>query len=215
MQWFKQLFGRFFNRNPYLGRRFYSNPWESSEAVPDELFAEMMVNPRVVLGVALADANDIRLALAIGEGKLKALPVARLGKSEQCVLARALSNGWGASVNESATTLFHPAKGITREQVVLAGKTLDDLGFQGVNVYLDAENGYYLGIPHTWAMEELVKWYDRGAFPDLVLSDDKEGQEVVADFQAKRQKGFTLQDIREDREYPTGTPVPEEQPSPF
>jgi hypothetical protein len=48
-------------------------------------------------------------------------------------------------------------------------------------------------------MAEFVAWYDRGAFPDLVLENDEDGQEVVNRFKEVIEEGASLQDIREDR----------------
>jgi hypothetical protein len=57
---------------------------------------------------ALEKVNEIRIALAIGEGKLPELPKGQPGEAEHCVIAKALSNGWVPSVNEDEITLRHP-----------------------------------------------------------------------------------------------------------
>ncbi len=180
----------------------------SDQWVDPELMEQVSkVDPRLVIPLALSDANEIRRALAIGEGKLEKLPTAVLGNSEDCVLARALSNGWKAAVTSSETTIAHSPRGITLAQVKLAVEALNDLGFIGVTyspsyeISIDQEgfDSYYISIPHTWAMEQFVNWYDRGAFPELVLDEDNEGQQQVAKFQSWRDNDISFEDISAGR----------------
>jgi hypothetical protein len=188
----------------------YHNKEGNSELVDPELdHLAKEEDPRLVLPFALADANDIRRALAIGEGKLDELPVAILGNSEDCVLARALSNGWDATVSSSDTSLSHPLEGMTLDKIRLAVQTLGQLGFINVTYSPSYEIDpgvpdafyarYWIYIPHTWAMTELVNWYDRGAYPELVLGSDHEGQGAVARFKKWISSGVSLVDIREGR----------------
>lgn len=171
--------------------------------VSEEFFSNVTtIDPRLVIPVALADANEIRRALAIGEGKLEELPPAVIGNSDDCVLARALSNGWHASVGSSETTISHRADGITYTAVKLAVTTLKQLGFIGVcleqdyDLGVDVSNRYYIVIPHTWAMAEFVSWYDKGAFPELVLDEDEEGKNQVEKFKTYIEGGATIEAIR-------------------
>jgi hypothetical protein len=192
-------------------RPLYDGAWlryvkEGSDQAIDPQFQEKVtaLDPKLVLPIALADANEIRRALAIGEGKLEKLPVATIGANDDCVLARALSNGWSATVSSGETTIGHLADDITFVQVKLALQTLKQLGFVGVYMSPDCEVTepgwfYYIVIPHTWAMQEFVTWYDKGAFPELVLEGDSDGQHQVTVFQEWIEEGFSISDIRYGR----------------
>lgn len=60
----------------------------------------MEKKPPVNFNILLEQVNRIRMALAIGEGKITELPKGIIGHPQQCVLARALSNGWTAHVSD-------------------------------------------------------------------------------------------------------------------
>jgi hypothetical protein len=146
-------------------------------------------NYTLLLPIALADANSIRHALAIGDGVLPELPKGQLGNSEQCVLARALSNGWKATVNSDETHLLHPFEGKTAADVRKAVEALEQMGFACVShgsygepdadrcgcgdpSCSDNTNGYWIEVPHTWAMSMFITLFDGGHFPDLILTDE-------------------------------------------
>ena len=139
------------------------------------------------LGVVLNDVNKIRLAVGIGEGKLPELPKGIKGDPQQCVLARALSNGWDVEV-DNVISLRH---GKTFEKPfdwTKTNKTLNDLGFKS-NLYYDGEEYddylnmygeddeamyddlYEIAIPLTPEMSTLISEFDEGLIPQLVLED--------------------------------------------
>lgn len=173
----------------------------TDDNVPGDLVEEMYQDPRIIIRFALDDANDIRRALAIGEGKLDALPAARLGESEDCVLARALSNGWKAGVDTARTTLTHSNSGMSYKQVALAVETLRQLGFDvewddyDWDQAPEGARSYSIDINHTWPMSQFVDWYDKGAYPELVLDTDRDGQEIVENFKKAIEAGASLKDI--------------------
>lgn len=145
------------------------------------------------IGIVLTDVNDIRTALAIGEGKLEELPKGVRSNPEDCVLARALSNGWVSWVGGEHTKLYHPVDGtITEEQINLAADTLRQMGFDQVYVP-DPINGYEAEVEslsnqhehdeedqnmyweirfrNTIPMQRLISWFDNGDMPDFILTD--------------------------------------------
>lgn len=125
--------------------------------------AEM--RPRLLLPIVLDEANRIRLALAIGEGLLPELPQGVPGNGELCVLARALSNGWDASVDDDEVCLTHPFK--LEEDFRRAAKALEDLGFEDV----EYGTGFVNFLP-SWSMGRFIRNFDGGIFPELILGDD-------------------------------------------
>lgn len=144
-------------------------------------------DPRYVLRLALDDANEIRRALAIGDGVLPELPKGRLQNAKDCVLARALSNGWKAHVGSEETIMFHPFEGKTIDDVLKSVVALRELGWEEVEHWeqghRDAppcecgnsecdENGFMIQIPHTWAMMTFISGFDHGYFPELILADE-------------------------------------------
>lgn len=126
-------------------------------------YAHELTN-RGLVSRALKQVNDIRIALAIGEGKIPRLPKGVPSDSKQCVLARALSNGWTATV-AGVVTLKHPKEGVdwtaTRD-------TLELLGFQHVKL---THNRRYnvLTFQLTDEMDELISRFDTRRMPHLIL----------------------------------------------
>jgi len=155
---------------------------------------EWETDPFLVLPSVLADANDIRRALAIGDGILPELPKGVISEQEDCVLAVALSNGWHASVSSTEATLSHPMQkigadgvereGKTREEVDKSVEALGQLGFLDVTVHPKRDDERYamnwtIEIPHTYAMAKFVNNFDNGKYPDLILEreDDNCGDQ--------------------------------------
>jgi hypothetical protein len=129
------------------------------------------------LGIVLNDVNKIRLAVGIGEGKLPELPKGIKGDPQQCVLARALSNGWHVEV-DSSIYLSHPTAFENSFDWQKAEKVLNELGFEaywedGRYESLDGwvEDESQLVIELTPQMEQLVADFDSGLIPSLVLED--------------------------------------------
>jgi hypothetical protein len=124
------------------------------------------------LGIVLDQINDIRAAMLIGEGKLDALPQAAPGSPEMCVLARALSNGWVASVTDRISLLHDP--GI---ESGLLGKMADGLRAAGFTVIDATSEVYayqdgtfsYIDIDLTEEMNSLISDFDEYLLPDLIL----------------------------------------------
>lgn len=132
------------------------------------------------LSLILGQVNGVRRALAIGEGTLAALPPGRLSDPEECVLARALSNGWRGIIEDGGFLLPPPDVQVDLPAAVAA---LDALGFDArvesaeslgepVDGDFDAETGEYRDgihfvLPSLWA--RFVFEFDRGALPFLIL----------------------------------------------
>lgn len=127
--------------------------------------------PPVNFKILLDQVNNIRMALAIGEGKLEELPRGFPKHDEQCVLARALSNGWKAAVSD---TIKLSNTKITREQHDACVKALKSLGFRVVDE-CHARNGrlriQLIAIEPSRTMANFIERFDDGDFPDLILSD--------------------------------------------
>lgn len=124
--------------------------------------------PPVDFKILLDQVNRIRMALAIGEGKLEELPKGIIAESDQCVLARALSNGWQANVTAACIELTHSNinGAIDMEKVAVSLKTL---GFKG------AVTKYQGGVEFepSLTMRNFIVRFDKGDFPWLIL--DSEG----------------------------------------
>lgn len=120
----------------------------------------------------LGQINAIRRALAIGEKKLDRLPKGKISNTDECVLARALSNGWKAQVGTSSTRLIHPVEGVDWEA---AREALATLGFQAVvrpavRTHFN-EQCKQLHFSNTEEMSELVMRFDNGDLEHLILND--------------------------------------------
>jgi hypothetical protein len=146
-----------------------------------------------LLAIALEDANAIRHALAIGEGKLEKLPKGITGNESQCVLARALSNGWYPFVESDDSTVFHVLDTkVTEQSLADATEALVHLGFKSnyfietahnsiipsnmeseLEIDTDDENSEVLigriNIANTVAMAKLIDLFDQKLLPDLIL----------------------------------------------
>jgi hypothetical protein len=151
--------------------------------VPEDVVKELISqtedwNPHKLLPYVLDDINLIRQAVGIGEGKLPELPKGVRSKDEQCVLARALSNGWRATVGVHWTELRHgdgiftDEEGIDMEKIV---ESLQGLGFKAFNrSYSRGELllERWIELSNTWAMQKLVNLFDDGHFPELFENAD-------------------------------------------
>lgn len=149
----------------------------------------LQADPRYAIPKALNDANSIRLALAIGDGVLPELPPGKIGDNQECVLARALSNGWKATISAGSSALFHPSEGKTLADIRKSVDALEQLGFEGITHWEqepdscecddpecsgNRREGFWIDIPHTWAMERFVYLFDKGSYPDLILADESQ-----------------------------------------
>ena len=112
---------------------------------------------------SLEVVNAVRLALAIGEGKLPALPRGVLRDPEQCVLARALSNGWSAMINCGVIALRN-----ANADADAAADALRTLGFQVCDVYEDVVE---VMLPQVLAA--LVTEFDFEKLPELILGKEE------------------------------------------
>ena len=139
------------------------------------------------LGVVLNDVNKIRLAVGIGEGKLPELPKGIKGDPRQCVLAKALSNGWNVEVDGNIC-LRHTDDFVKPFNWERATDTLRELGFR-TELYYDGEEFddyvvdfhdesdqlyddlFEIMITCTPEMENLIHEFDDGLIPHLVLND--------------------------------------------
>jgi hypothetical protein len=139
-----------------------------------------------IIPFVLGDVNAIRISLLIGEGKLEQLPPGVMRDSHQCVLARALSNGWTANVGEEVV-LRHPwSPDASQPDFVACCKALQDRGFDAEVTYDEVEtynesteeyeytHGEITGIElkSTRAMCQLITWFDGGFLPELILGYD-------------------------------------------
>lgn len=111
----------------------------------------------------LDQVNKIRLALAIGEGKLEKLPPGKMHELTQCVLARALSNGWVAEVDPERIRFSIPGKEfeIDWEEI---GRSLSRLGF---TCKVDPFNE--IDLTCTKTMKNFIYRFDEEQFPELIL----------------------------------------------
>lgn len=114
---------------------------------------------------SLEQANMIRIALAIGEGKLDALPKGKPGDPAQCVIAKALSNGWEACVDNDQIELSHD--GEETVDLIAAAEALTSLGFEEVKGF-----GGSISFNTTTAMHEVISLFDDGKLPDLILESE-------------------------------------------
>jgi hypothetical protein len=128
---------------------------------------------RTDLAEVLSDVNSIRLAIGIGEGKLKTLPKGIPGDASQCVLAKALSNGWQPEVDDRIT-LEHEDLAEFDLSAMLA-----TLKSEGLNAYIEYEYDDYdseeypraVVIDLTENMQRLIKEFDDELLPSLILED--------------------------------------------
>lgn len=127
-----------------------------------------MLGTLVNIPVVLNQVNKIRIALAIGEGLLQELPQGIPREPTMCVIARALSNGWKATVADEIT--------MTNDKLNdsfdwdTAVDTLQRFGF-------DAHKESYerrcaIEIKVTPEMCELMEFFDNGSLPHLILEAD-------------------------------------------
>lgn len=117
----------------------------------------------------LEQVNQIRQALAIGEGKLPELPKGVPGNSSQCVLARALSNGWKARVEPLDIRLSYD--GLEEEGYKKATAALVHLGFDARYYGGNDDDPRELVIYSTTEMRKLVEDFDEELIPELILED--------------------------------------------
>lgn len=125
----------------------------------------------VNFGILLDQTNRIRQALAIGEGILPELPKGIIGNGQQCVLARALSNGWTTSVDSSEIVFRHKKLKVADFQ--RCAHALRQLGF--IAEYLAPDNDasayreHIISMRPTKTMSNFILRFDEGDFPELVL----------------------------------------------
>lgn len=137
----------------------------------DDLYAypdddENGISNKKLLSVALAHANMVREALAIGEGKLPRLPKGVRGDASFCVLARALSNGWMPKVAQTRISLSHLNEGF---DWIAAAQTLRQQGFENVRVGgKPTSKNRSISFRTTTAMNELIERFDSGDILELV-----------------------------------------------
>jgi hypothetical protein len=165
---------------------------------------QIYADKSLLLPLVLMEVNEIRLALAIGEGKLPELPKSIRANPEQCVLARALSNGWSASITRDQMTLFHPAEtpnignpdlvdrellDVERRRYELMAETLRQLGYDAWlehnpwaswsasdKLDLPRETRFWqITIQHTWVTNKMVFWFDDSMFPELFENPEDPG----------------------------------------
>jgi hypothetical protein len=148
--------------------------------------AAFQISNRTLIHRVLEQVNDVRRALAIGEGKLARLPKAIPGDPHQCVLARALSNGWVTRVSDYNFTLTHDVDGIDWPAIQEA---LLSLGFPLVKIGREVTRrevkSRKLTVSHTPEFAELVERFDSALIPHLILEqreaenddDDDEGDD--------------------------------------
>jgi len=125
----------------------------------------------VNLGILLDQVNKIRGALAIGEGKLEQLPKGIQLDFSQCVLARALSNGWRAEVTGSEIQIYHENKeGLIDFKECFTA--LKRFGFKNVEYFKTRHGSGWVKLEPTKTMENFIVRFDSGHFPDLILKDE-------------------------------------------
>lgn len=121
--------------------------------------------------ILLEQVNRIRLALAVGEGKLEQLPKGRKGDPHMCVLARALSNGWKAgwkadvSNDEICLCNYH----LSSEGLDRSVEALCNVGFKAK---IDKRHPCKIVFPPTKTMVNFIFRFDQGDFEDLILKED-------------------------------------------
>jgi hypothetical protein len=129
---------------------------------------------RKELDKVLEDVNKIRLAIGIGEGNLADLPSGIRRNPSQCVLARALSNGWEVNIEEDIT-LSHHVKPF--EKPFNWHKAVESLVKLGFDAWLSGDEEdddeypvwWEIHIEHTPEMVALIEDFDSGLLPFLVL----------------------------------------------
>lgn len=107
----------------------------------------------------LKQVNDIRMACAIGEGNLNRLPKGLRGSNSRCTVARALTNGWHASVGRYRVHLRHP------DPFFLAGVVapLREMNFENVE-----RRTYSVTFDTTPELKCFIDKFDRGEYPHLI-----------------------------------------------
>lgn len=136
-----------------------------------------MAKAPVNFNTLLDQVNKIRMALAIGEGKLQELPKGKQSSSVQCVLARALSNGWKARVS-SHIQITHSLPLPENVNLEKVAQTLRGYGFKGVEIidgscYTRFSRHFRkpagVSFRATPTMDNFIDRFDNGDFPHLIL----------------------------------------------
>lgn len=121
------------------------------------------------LGLILDDVNTIRLALAIGEGTLEALPPGKQQNSEQCVLARALSNGWKAEIDERI--VLTPPDDVEVDLSACV-RELNACGIKARKRDDDFDECSWVEIEIASLWADFIDDFDDGAIPHLIFKDN-------------------------------------------
>lgn len=155
---------------------------------PDEVLYQIISNEsKFIVPFALADANDIRTALAIGDGAMPELPKGYRSNEKSCVLAMALSNGWQPNIDGSDATLYHPIDETkTEDDIIRSVTALKQMEFACAwgkarwdnfnncwdrDIYGDEEaTHWFIEISNTWAMTRLIELFDADELPFLDLA---------------------------------------------
>lgn len=119
-----------------------------------------------LVGTALDQVNAIRIALAIGEGKIPALPQGVPGNADHCVIAKALSNGWKAYVDNNSIELIHSIDSTIEKAKIR--NALAESGFIILAMYSD-DNEIYIVIKTTTALDLMIRAFDEQLLPELIL----------------------------------------------
>jgi len=138
-------------------------------------FVENSLLTKADMGRILEDVNSIRLAIGIGEGKIPELPKGRPGDASQCVLARALSNGWEPDIETDRIRLSNYEPDVLKtfdfEKVV---STLRLKGLEAsyeVDEWEGERESCWITITPTEEMQTLIRDFDNGFLPSLILKD--------------------------------------------
>jgi hypothetical protein len=122
-----------------------------------------------VVDIALEIVNKIRIALAIGEGKLNNLPEGVIQDSKMCVIARALSNGWSADVSYGEICLATTDPEVSLDETQAA---LEKLGFEEITRYGGALGRQTVEFRTPTALSMVAKAFDEGLLPEYSIVED-------------------------------------------
>lgn len=111
-------------------------------------------------GTVLDIVNNMRMAMAIGEGKLPELPKGLVGNPNQCVLARALSADWNVQVDGCYIELWPP-------EVSMVKRTHSALERMGFSVMTD-EYDERVEIKTPDILADFIDTFDEQGFPELI-----------------------------------------------